>query len=165
MRYTRSSFLIFNLQEYSSMSSNTKLVTGKVLLSVIALFTIVAPILADWNATHIYNPSWPPHAKLHNAQTMAMAVLLGAAALYFLWRARPFKTDPLVATLFTSLYWVSQVIAFIFPGVAWTDANLLQPGQSLSDMPIQLKLDAALFAVIGLCAWLILRGRSEDADR
>ncbi len=147
------------------MSSNTKLITGKVLLSVIALFTIVAPILADWNATHIYNPAWSPHAKFHNAQTMAMAVLLGITALYFLWRERNRKADLLAAILFASLYWVSQVIAFTFPGVAWTDANLLQPGQSLSDFPIQLKLDAVLFAVIGVCTWLILRGSREGADR
>ncbi len=44
--------------------------------------------LADWNATHIYNPLWPPHAKFHNAQTMTIAVLLGVSGLVFLWRRR-----------------------------------------------------------------------------
>jgi Family of unknown function (DUF6640) len=147
------------------MPSNTKLTSGRVLLSVVAVFTIVAPYLADWNTTHIYNPLWPPHAKFHNAQTMAMAVLLGLAALYFVWRGRNLKADLLPAILFASFYWVSQVIAFVFPGVAWTDPNLLQPGQSLSDIPIQLKGDVPLFAVIALSAWLMQRGSAESIHR
>jgi hypothetical protein len=131
----------------------------------LAVFTVIAPYLADWNATHIYNPLWPPHAKFHNAQTMAMAVLLGMTALFFLWRGRHSKSNLLSAILFASFYWISQVIAFVYPGVAWTDPNLLQPGQSLSDIPIQLKGDLVLFAVIALSAWLVLRGSAEDIDR
>lgn len=67
------------------MSPTTKLLTARVILTVIAVLTIVSPFLADWNVTHIHNPLWPPHAKFHNAQTMAMAVLLGLAALFFIW--------------------------------------------------------------------------------
>ena len=42
---------------------------GKILISASAVFGGVGPYLADWNETHIYNPTWPPHAKFHNAQT------------------------------------------------------------------------------------------------
>jgi hypothetical protein len=140
------------------MSSHIKLISGKVLLTVVAVFTAVAPTLADWNETHIYNPLWLPHAKFHDAQTMAMGVLLGLGALYFIWRNHHPKADALTAIVLSSLYWISQAIAFLFPGVAWTDPNLLKSGQSLSDFPMQLTLDMVLFFVIGLCAWLLLRG-------
>ena len=111
------------------MSSNAKLISGKVVLSVVALFTAISPYLADWNATHIYNPLWPPHAKFHNAQTMAMAVLLGVSALFFIWfRRGDTKSNLLPALLLVSFYWVSQAFAFLYPGVAWTDPNLLNPG-------------------------------------
>ncbi|HEV2737232.1 MAG TPA: DUF6640 family protein [Candidatus Elarobacter sp.] len=145
------------------------LIGGRVLLSVVALFTIFSPYYADWNATHIYNPLWPPHAKFHNAQTMAMAVLLGLSALFFIWRGRGKAADLLPAVLFASFYWVTQALASLYPGVGWTDPNLLKPGQSLSDVPPQLKLDVVLFGVIALAAFLIARGsarsRVENANR
>ena len=55
---------------------------------------------------------------------------------------------------------MSQASAFLFPGVAWTDPDLLKPGQSLGDFPFQLKGDLVIFGVLAWCGWLILRGAS-----
>ena len=144
------------------MSPTAKLVAARVILTVIAALTIVSPFLADWNATHIYNPLWPPHAKFHNAQTIAMAVLLGLAGLFFIWR-RSDDSQPalLAAWIFTALYWVSQSLAFLFPGVAWTDPNLLEAGHSLHEFPLQLKGDVLLFALLALAGWLLLTASRE----
>jgi hypothetical protein len=89
---------------------------------------------------------------------MTMAVLLGVSGLFFLWEGRGPGTDMRPAVLLISLYWVSQLPAFLFPGVAWTDPNLLQAGQALSDIPIQLKGDVVLFPLLALGAWLVLHG-------
>ena len=61
---------------------------GLLLLTAANLFQVIGTYAADWNETHIYNRNWPPHAKFHNAQTMAMAVVLAVASLYFVWRKR-----------------------------------------------------------------------------
>jgi hypothetical protein len=145
------------------MSPNAKHMTGRVMLTIIAVFTIVSPFLADWNATHIYNPAWPPHAKFHNAQTMSMGVLLGLSGLFFLWRKRGPEQNYLPPIVFVSLYWLSQLPAFLFPGVAWTDPDLLEPGQSLSDFPMQLQLDIGLFALIGIAALLMVSPAHNEA--
>jgi hypothetical protein len=145
------------------MTPNAKLMTGRVMLTIIALFTIIAPFLADWNPTHIYNELWPPHAKFHNAQTMSMGVLLGLAALFFLWSKRGAAQDYWPSIVFVSLYWVSQLPAFLFPGVAWTDPNLLKSGQSLSDFPMQLQLDIVLFVLIALAAWLMASANRQPS--
>ncbi len=138
------------------MSPTTKLTTGRIILSVIAIGTIVSPFLADWNATHIYNPLWTPHAKFHNAQTMAMAVLLGLGALFFTWRkSENLRENLLPAWLFAGFYWISQTLAFGFPGVAWTDPDLLPPGHSLTEFPLQLKGDVVLFVLLALAGWLL----------
>jgi len=39
---------------------------GKVLLSATAVAQMVGPFVFDFNDTHIYNESWPPHAKWHS---------------------------------------------------------------------------------------------------
>ena len=146
------------------MSTPLRLLTGRIILSVIAVGTIVSPFLADWNATHIYNPTWPPHAKFHNAQTMSMAVLLGVSGLAFLWR--PVDEGRLglsAAWTLTALYWVSQGLAFLFPSVAWTDPDLLRAGESLHDFPLQLKGDLfvvfPLLAMAGRLLWGGVRAR------
>ena len=134
------------------MSPQAKLLTARVILSVIATGTVVLPYLADWNATHIYNPHWPPHAKFHNAQTMAVAALLGLAGLFFLWRKADVRSSMLAGWMFTAFYWISQVTAFAFPGVAWTDPDLLPPGHSLYEFPLQLKGDVPVFVLLAIAA-------------
>ncbi len=63
-------------------TTNTRWSIGKLLISLVAIFTAVSPYLADWNETHIYNPLWLPHAKFHNAQTMVLGAFLGLLAIY-----------------------------------------------------------------------------------
>jgi len=148
------------------MTGNAKLSTVRVTLTVIAVGTIVSPYVADWNATHIYNPLWPPHAKFHNAQTMVMGTLLGLGALFLAWRPDgDVRANLTPALLFASLYWISQPFAFLFPGVAWTDPNLLPPGHTLSEFPLQLKGDVVIFALLILAGWLIASNAPEDTEK
>ena len=144
------------------MSPHAKLTAARIILTVLAVFTIVAPYLADWNATHIYNPHWPPHARFHNAQTMAMAVVMGMGGLFFTWRRTEPRTSLIAGWLFTASYWVSQVAAFAFPGVAWTDPDLLPPGHSLHEFPMQVKGDVGLFVLLAIAAVLAIQGLRRD---
>lgn len=106
---------------------------GKLLISLVAVFTAVSPYLADWNVTHIYNPAWPPHAKFHNAQTMVLGALLGVLSIYCLWLRKeiPEKQKLNEATVLASLYWLAQIPAAFFPGTALTD-----PGVNSVKMPV-----------------------------
>ncbi|WP_442948769.1 DUF6640 family protein [Nostoc sp.] len=99
---------------------------GKILISLVAIFTGVSPYLADWNITHIYNPAWTPHAKFHNAQTMVLGAMLGFLAIYCLWfRQGITKKQKLnEATVLTSLYWLAQLPAILFPGSALVDSGI-----------------------------------------
>lgn len=84
-----------------------KRLVGRCLLTLNAVGVAVGGFLADMNATDIYNPRWPPHARFHDGQTMAFGVLLSLASLFFTWR-RPGdrKTNVLAATLIGGiLYW------------------------------------------------------------
>lgn len=103
--------------------TDTRWSIGKLLISLVAIFTSVSPYLADWNETHIYNPLWLPHAKFHNAQTMVLGAFLGLLALYCLWLRRkiPDKQKLYEATVLAALYWLAQLPATFFPGTALTD--------------------------------------------
>jgi hypothetical protein len=118
-----------------NMTSTTKSrwMTGKLLISLVAVFTAVSPYLADWNVTHIYNPAWPPHAKFHNAQTMVLGALLGILSFYCLWLRKGISEQQKLneATVLASLYWLAQIPAKLFPGTALAD-----PGINSIKMPV-----------------------------
>lgn len=109
----------------------TRLSAGRIILTIVALFTAISPYVFDWNITHIYNPTWPPHAKFHNAQTMVLGALLGLVTLYCLWLRKvvSLKQSLNEAGCVVSLYWLSQFPAILFPGTMLTDpsGNHLQP--------------------------------------
>ena len=94
---------------------------GKALITATAVGQMIGPYLFDFNKTHIYNESWPPHAKFHNAQTMSSGVALSVATLVNLWRPGSGRVGLDAAVLSASVYWVSQLSAFFYPGTASVD--------------------------------------------
>lgn len=94
---------------------------GKALITATAVGQMIGPYLFDFNETHIYNESWPPHAKFHNAQTMSSGVALSVATLVNLWRPGSGRVGLDAAALSASVYWVSQLSARFYPGTASVD--------------------------------------------
>ena len=139
------------------MSNRRTTMVGLWLLTTANLFQVISTYAFDWNRTHIYNAHWPPHAKFHNAQTMAMAVVLAVASLFFVWRKRGDRsTNVLAAAILAAMYWVTQALANLYPGVAWTDPEFLKAGQTLNDVAPQLILDPIVLAVVFL-GWYLAR--------
>ncbi|KAF7340778.1 Alpha beta-hydrolase [Mycena sanguinolenta] len=150
---------------------------GKSLITLVALVTSSGCFIADWNETHIYNPTWPPHAKFHNGQTMSMGALLGLATLWCLYAPvitnkagtgakgkenegiwRTVRRDAELANLQTAvvlgaLYWVTQASGYIYPGSYAFDPI---PGHAHDerDHLAQLKLDVTLLSMLSLGWWL-----------
>jgi hypothetical protein len=57
----------------------------KILLTIAAVVTFAVPAIADLNATHMFNPLWPPHARLHGAALLLVNIASGAISLFLLW--------------------------------------------------------------------------------
>lgn len=98
---------------------------SRILLSVVIVNTAVVSVAVDWNATHIFNPTWVPHARFHDVVMLWLLSSLSVVALWLLWR-RSLEPDVsiTVATLVPVLFW----FPFFF-------TTLLVPGTSLSALP------------------------------
>ena len=126
-----------------------KLRIGAWIITLVAVFTIISPYVFDWNQTHIYNSHWTPHAKFHNAQTMLLAVVLGASALWFTWRpARDISAQKVqlrAAVVFAVAYWITQLGSVFFPGTA-----LIDPEFAANAIPFQPIVDVVIFILLGI---------------
>ena len=58
---------------------------GIVLLTVLSAFTAVSGVLFDFTTTHLYNPTWPPHAQFHGYLSIARTVLIMLAVVALAW--------------------------------------------------------------------------------
>lgn len=97
---------------------------GRRILNFVAVSTVVGGFAADWNRTHLLNPAWPPHARFHDAMTIALGGFLGAGALYALNRpgSDP-NRDVALGALLPATFWASMGLAFTFPGTQGLQAE------------------------------------------
>ena len=116
------------------MSTTPFLTAGRIIITLAALSNSISPYLADFNATHVYNPNWPPHARFHNGQTMSLGLVLGLTTLYFAWRpvlsstsfTKAMSRDSMFsAALVGSLYWITGVSAGFYPGAKFLDPEFI----------------------------------------
>lgn len=126
---------------------------ARIIVSGVAVFTAVAAHIADWSASHLFNESWPPHAKFHNGQTLAFSVLACLACLWFSWRRQgDERTNALAAIVLASLYWITQAAAILYPGSF--DSEFDDPALYLAGLPIQGVIQIVALILLGIAAWL-----------
>jgi hypothetical protein len=63
-------------------------VLGRLMMTLGTVVAGFLPLLVDLSPTHVLNPAWPAHARLHEVWLLATGSLLGLVALYFIWLYR-----------------------------------------------------------------------------
>lgn len=67
------------------MHTTTRMTLVKCALTFCALlFGAVVPYL-EINATHVFNPAWPPHARLHEVWQLATNSTIAIYCIWMLW--------------------------------------------------------------------------------
>lgn len=103
---------------------NARFTAGKSLIALFTLSSGVGAFVADLNETHLLNPTWPPHARFHDAQTMSLAAGLATATLAGMWRradtaAEAHRSLGLTGGI-AAMSWVSDLTASAPPPGPWT---------------------------------------------
>ena len=58
---------------------------AKLLISLVAVVTAIAPMIADFNKTHATNPLWTPHARFHVVWQVLAQAGVSIVILFILW--------------------------------------------------------------------------------
>ncbi|MDQ3697521.1 MAG: hypothetical protein M3373_05785 [Gemmatimonadota bacterium] len=128
---------------------------GRILLTIALLSTLFGPIGADWNDTHVFNPSWPPHAKFHNVVGLFLTIGFSLIGLWLLWRkSTDYLPQLVVATAVPLLAWGTFFLAVLVPGAAVED----RPGTLPRVVGLPLNLFVALlFSALAIAGYAICR--------
>jgi hypothetical protein len=128
-------------------------VLGRGLLTLSNVITAAVPLAADWNDSHIFNKSWPAHARFHGVTALTMTTTLAAANIWSIWSR---QTDQRTARFFAAAvpvaYWAPFFVAPLVPGTAVDDPP--HPVLRLAGMPTNL-LGAAATVTTAAAGWFI----------
>jgi uncharacterized protein DUF6640 len=135
---------------------------GRSLLTLANVITVVAPLAADWNDSHIFNERWPAHARFHGVTALAMATSLSAANIWSIWSGTGDRASArFFAAAVPVAYWVPFFAAPLVPGTAVDDPP--HPVQRVAGVPISL-LGAAATVTTAAAGWFLDRRLRSQAD-
>jgi hypothetical protein len=98
---------------------------GRWILSFVLATQALLSIAVDWNTTHLFNPTWPPHAVFHDWAMINLLNGVSLCGLWLLWRKSPEPEIGIkMATLIPLIFWS----AFFY-------TTTLLPNSSLSYSP------------------------------
>lgn len=91
-----------------STSPATLPLAPRVLATVgLALYVVAVPVL-EVNSSHVFNPAWAPHARVHEVWQLLTNAALGIFAAWRLWRHHDLRT----ASAINGLVMLSFLAAF-----------------------------------------------------
>lgn len=98
-----------------------RLRVARALLTFIAAILFFGPLLRDSNESHLLNPTWPGHARLHFMWAISFMFCSGLANLYYLW-AKPLDLAVLrlcavwQATSLFGGFWTAVALVDVYGG-------------------------------------------------
>jgi hypothetical protein len=121
----------------------------KAVISAVCLVLAVGVPVLELNATHLFNPQWPSHARLHEAWQLLGN---GGLALISLYLALAAGRDRLAGAIMLSLtgaFLVAYAVSGLYGGsMLHTDGTELAVGGVNAAVLVMLAASAALIAVV-----------------
>lgn len=132
---------------------------GRILLTAAGLLTVVGPLSADWNRSHVFNPHWPSHARFHGVVGSLTGAVLAALTLATLWLPGRGPASRNAAAAVPVVYWGSFAPAALLRGSGVDDPphHVRRLG---GVVPINL-FWAGLGVTLGVAGWLVDRGLAD----
>ena len=93
---------------------------GKFILTFVVVAGALIATAVYWNSTHLFNPTWHPHARFHDAMYLFFLDGMSLIVLWLLWRraAEP-GLGVTVAVLFVAAVWTPFFyIEALIPGTS-----------------------------------------------
>jgi len=81
----------------------------------VILYAVVVPIL-EINATHVFNPDWAPHVRIHEVWQLLTNSCLGILCLWLTWSQRRLMLSAVVSLMVTGGFLVAFTLQESYGG-------------------------------------------------
>lgn len=99
-----------------------------VLTACLLTFGVVVPVL-EVNDTHVFNPLWPGHARLHEVWQLVTNAALAALCAWLAWRAKAVRLAAVVGACVTGGFVLAHALGDLYGGsMQHTDGSELAVG-------------------------------------
>ncbi len=81
----------------------------------IVLYAMAVPYL-EINSTHVFNPDWTPHAKIHEVWQLITNTSIGVLCLWLLWARNQIKIGALLSLLVMGGFLLAYALQDLYGG-------------------------------------------------
>ena len=92
--------------------------TPKILTSVCLVLAGIGPLLLDIGDTHLFNPSWDEHSRVHEVWRLATNFMITSLGLYLIWNKNMLSIASLLSLCMILGFMVSVITMPLYNGLA-----------------------------------------------
>ena len=81
----------------------------------VMLYAIVVPFL-EINDTHVFNPDWTPHVRIHEVWQLITNSAIGILCLWLVWVKRETKVSTILSSLVTGGFLLAYILQDFYGG-------------------------------------------------
>ena len=89
---------------------------ARLVVTVATVWYGFVPLLADLNPTHLFNPNWTPHARMHLSWLLSANMLLATYALVLIWRFKETVRAIMIGLCVVGGFWVATLTRGFYGG-------------------------------------------------
>lgn len=143
-------------------SAMTSAMQARILVTVATLiYGLIVPIL-EINDTHVFNPEWPPHARLHEVWQLATNTALAVGCLWLAWRRTNIRLPAIIALVIMGGFLFAYLAKDSYGGSVVSSPT----GDERQVVGISLAVVGALVAVTAAAtAWFLDWRERQTADQ
>ncbi len=128
---------------------------SRILITIsVLVFVVVIPVL-EVNASHVFNPDWPAHARFHEVWQLITNCGIGLLCLWLVW----LKNKVQVASVLVILVMGGILVAHAIQG--FYSGSILSGNMSKTILGMELSAFTASVAVVMAIGAAILESRSK----
>ena len=80
------------------------------------LYAVVVPYL-EINSTHVFNPDWTPHVRIHEVWQLITNSSIGVLCLWLVWVKNETKISSILSLLITGGFLVAYILKEFYGGL------------------------------------------------
>lgn len=130
--------------------------TSRILITLcVAIFTVIIPIL-EVNASHVFNPGWPAHARFHEVWQLITNCGIGLLCLWLAWLRNSVKFSSVLVVLVMGGVLVAHGLQDLYGG------SVLSGNISKTILEVEIAVVVAGLAVVLAVGAVLLEPRSKN---